>query len=230
MHKSALDTGRLFFELYVPNPCTIADIGSLDVNGSLRRFAPVGSNYIGFDFADGEGVDRILQDPYELPLADQSVDVVVSSSCLEHSEFFWLSFLEMVRVLKPQGVLYISAPSNGQFHRYPVDCWRFYPDSGKALQNWARRNGYDAMLLESFTGPQDWDLWNDFVAVFVKGERFASEYPKRIIDHYPHVNALVAGVDEIINYREWPQDQRTFVHSVIRHIHQVGRRGRERRA
>jgi SAM-dependent methyltransferase len=227
MHKSALDTGRLFFEIYVQNPSVIADIGSLDVNGSLRQFAPAGSDYIGFDFAEGKGVDRILNDPYSLPLDNNSVDAIVSSSCFEHSEFFWLSFLEMMRVLKPKGVLYMSAPSNSQFHRYPVDCWRFYPDSGRALQNWARRNGYDALLLESFTGFQDWELWNDFVAVFVKDERFASKYPDRIINRYPHSNALVAGHNEIINYQEWPQDQRSLVHAVKRRLHRIG--GRLRR-
>ena len=219
MHKSALDTGKLFFDLYAGGANVIADVGSLDVNGSLRQFAPPGSDYIGLDFAEGNGVDVVLTDAYHLPLEDESVDVVVASSCLEHSEFFWLTFLEMVRVAKPHGLIYISAPSNSQFHRYPVDCWRFYPDSGRALQNWARRNGHDTLMLESFTGPQDWELWNDFVAVFVKDERFAERYPKRIIENYPHFNALVAGSDEIINYREWPQDQSSPVHLGRRVLH-----------
>ena len=30
-------------------------------------------------------------------------------------------------------LFYLNAPSNGEFHRYPVDCWRFYPDAGGAL-------------------------------------------------------------------------------------------------
>jgi SAM-dependent methyltransferase len=221
MHKSALDTGRLFFERYVVGPRTIAEIGSLDVNGSFRQFAPEGSRYIGLDFTEGQGVDVLLTDPYKLPLEDESVDVCVSSSCLEHSEFFWLTFLEMVRILKPDGVLYFSAPSNSQFHRYPVDCWRFYPDSGRALQNWAQRNGHDVLLLESFTGLQDWELWNDFVAVFVKDRRFGSAYSKRIIETYPHTNALVAGGDELLNFREWPQDQRSAVNRVRHFIHKV---------
>lgn len=217
MHKSSLDTAKIFFQRYVAEPCTVAEVGSLDVNGSFRRFAPDGSRYVGLDFAEGPGVDVLLTDPYKLPLDDQSVDVCVSTSCLEHSEFFWLTFLEMVRILKPNGLLYFSAPSNSQFHRYPVDCWRFYPDSGKALQNWARRNGEKVLLLESFTGPQDWEMWNDFVAVFVKHERFASDHPRRIIDTYPHTNALVAGHDEVLNYREWPQDQRSII-SLARRI------------
>ena len=216
MHKSALDTGRLFFERYVPQPCTIAEIGSLDVNGSFRQFAPAGSRYIGLDFAEGPGVDVLLSDPYKLPLDDQSVDVCVSSSCLEHSEFFWLTFLEMVRILKPHGLLYFSAPSNSQFHRYPVDCWRFYPDSGRARQNWAQNNGPEVRLLESFTGVQDWELWNDFVAVFVKDERSVSSHPNRIIDTYPHTNALIAGSDEVLNFREWPEDQRSAAQSLKR--------------
>lgn len=223
MHKSALETGRLFFERYVAGPCTIAEVGSLDVNGSFRRFAPEQSRYIGLDFAAGPGVDVLLTDPYKLPIEDQSVDVCVSSSCLEHSEFFWLTFLEMVRILKPEGVLYFSAPSNSQFHRYPVDCWRFYPDSGRALQNWAHRNGFDVLLLESFTGFQDWELWNDFVAVFVKDKRFAGSYTKRIIDTFPHANALVAGSDELLNFREWPQDQRSATHGVKRFANMLRR-------
>ena len=83
----------------------------------------------------------VLDDPYTLPFADESVDIVVSTSCLEHSEMFWLSFLEMLRVLRPTGLLYLNVSSNGNFHRYPVDCWRFYPDSGVAMVCWARRNG-----------------------------------------------------------------------------------------
>jgi SAM-dependent methyltransferase len=208
MHKSARDTGKLFFERYAPEPCTVIDIGALGVNGSLRSFAATGTDYIGVDFAEGEGVDVVLTDPYKLPFEDNTADVVVSSSCLEHSEFFWIVFLEMIRVLKPHGVLYVSAPSNGQFHRYPVDCWRFYPDSGRALQNWARRNGYDSLLLESFTGPQDWACWNDFVAVFVKDQAFANRYGKRISDTYHADNLLRSDQNEIINLREFPQDQR----------------------
>ena len=78
----------------------------------------------------------VLDDPYHLPLASESVDVVVSSSRFEHVEFFWLMFNEVLRVFKPDGLFYLNAPSNGEFHRYPVDCWRFYPDAAQALVNW----------------------------------------------------------------------------------------------
>ena len=110
-------------------------------------------------------------------------------------------------------------PSNGPFHRYPVDCWRFYPDSGVALQNWARRNGVQATMLESFTGPQNSGTWNDFVAVFVKNEAEAGRYPSRITEHYSAVtNGLVGGDDQFINERFWPADQATLPRRAMRRI------------
>ena len=117
-----------------------------------------------------------------MPLAPESVDVVVSSSCFEHVEFFWLMFNEVLRVLKPDGLFYLNAPSNGEFHRYPVDCWRFYPDAAQALVNWGRRTGYNPLLLESYTSAQRLDIWNDHVAVFLKDAAMLDRYPQRILE------------------------------------------------
>ena len=143
MHPSALRNGKLFFETYAAMlaDASVVDIGAQDVNGSLKDVMPSHLRYTGVDFVEGKGVDVVLDDPYTLPFADESVDIVVSNSCLEHSEMFWPSFLEMLRVLRPTGLLYLNVPSNADFHRYPVDCWRFYLDSGVALVSWARRNG-----------------------------------------------------------------------------------------
>jgi SAM-dependent methyltransferase len=202
--------GQLFFETYVPPRAelTIVEIGAQNVDGSLRDVAPKTARYIGVDFVSGRGVDVVLTDPYELPLDDALADIVVSSSCFEHSEFFWLSFLEMVRITKPTGLIYLNAPANGPFHRFPVDCWRFYPDSGVALQNWARRNGTDVLMLESFTGGQHSGVWNDFVAVFLKDQRFAHAHKKRIQDTYKdYSNGRLAQTEDISNFAEFPQDQ-----------------------
>ncbi len=182
MHDTALENAEYFFKTYASrrSGLKVVEIGSLDVSGTLRSVAPADCEYLGLDFAEGPGVDRIVEDPYDLPVEDEFADIVVSSSCFEHSEFFWLVFAEAQRILKPDGLCYINAPSNGAFHRFPVDCWRFYPDSGIALQKWARRVGYRTTLLESFVTLRKKDQWNDFVAVFVKNEAFAGFYPDRI--------------------------------------------------
>ena len=184
MHPSAMNNGKVFFERYMPylpsgEKPKVVDIGAQNVNGSLREVCPENVEYIGVDFIEGKGIDVVLDDPYVLPFAENSVDVIVSSSCFEHSEMFWVLFLEVIRVLKPHGVFYLNAPSNGSFHRYPVDCWRFYPDSGRALVTWAKRNNYSIALLESFTAFQIRDVWNDYVAVFLKDEAFALNYPEK---------------------------------------------------
>ena len=154
MHPTALMNCERFFQCYLNKfDCnrniTIIEIGSQDVNGSLRSIAPKDSKYIGVDFVAGKGVDLVLDSPYELPFADNSIDIILSSSCFEHAEMYWLVFLEIMRSLKPEGLFYLNAPSNGVYHRFPVDCWRFFPDSGKALITWARKNKLNTALLES---------------------------------------------------------------------------------
>ncbi|MGD9161575.1 MAG: methyltransferase domain-containing protein [Desulfobacteraceae bacterium] len=159
----------------------------------------------------GKGVDVVLTDPYTFPFDTASVDIILSSSCFEHSEMFWLVFLEIMRVLKPKGLFYLNAPSNGNFHRYPVDCWRFYPDSGRALATWANRNSINSALLESYTSSQAKDTWNDFVAVFLKDENYASEFPGRIIDRKRDItNGLIYGSNDFINKSRKTEDQKAF--------------------
>ena len=198
-----MNHARLFFETYaLEKNLNIVEIGSQDVNGAIRDLQPVTSTYTGYDYVDGKGVDHVVSHPYKLPIEDETVDILVSSSCYEHSSMFWMNFLEAMRILKPNGRYYINAPSNGVFHRFPVDCWRFYPDSGTALSNWGRISGYERCeLLESFIGEKDDTGFNDFVAVFIKDSNYANMYPARIIDKITgYTNGIKKGVPEIINF------------------------------
>ena len=209
MHPSALLNARMFFDVYGSSFASgrVLDIGAQDVNGSLREVCPPQFSYVGVDFVAGKGVDVVLDDPYRLPFEDGSVDVVVSSSCFEHSELFWVLFLEIVRVLRAPGLFYLNAPSNGEIHRYPLDCWRFYPDSGKALVTWARRSGYDLALAESYVCKQIGDVWNDFVAVFLKGSQFAPAFSGRITDGFGEFsNGTALGRAEPLNPQRYPED------------------------
>jgi len=212
MHNSAKENGRLFFNTYNnSNNTVIIDVGSQDFNNgadSLRSVVPKNAKYIGMDLESGPNVDLVMPNPYTFPLADNSVDMIVSSSCFEHSMFFWLTFNEMIRVLKPNGLAYINAPSNGPFHRFPVDCYRFYPDAGFALQNWARYSGYHSVtLIESYTSLQDGDMWNDFVAIFIKDSQFLNTYSNRILYQIKnYTNGVIFNHSEFLNQSYWPED------------------------
>ena len=192
MHASAYKTARQFFEVYVSplTAGTVIEIGSRQVTEgqrSLRSLCPAGLEHVVVDQTPGIGVDVVLDDPYVLPFADASIDVVLCASVLGHCDFFWLLFEEMLRVLKPGGLLYLNAPANGYVHRAPVDCWRFYPDSGAALAEWGRRCHHDVALLESFISDEDPsenqdEICNDFVAVFAKGPNGELAHPNRLAD------------------------------------------------
>lgn len=216
MHLSAYINAQEFHDTYMPimsgiNPnYKVVEIGSQDVNGSIRNIWATSVNYTGIDFVPGKGVDLILSDPYKIPLESESVDVAVCSSVFEHSELFWVLYLEIMRLLRPHGLFYLNVPANSDFHRWPVDCWRFYPDSGKALEKWAKHSNMNAALLESYTSAQNvQDTWNDFVAIFVKDEKFAQNFPSRILDRKNNItNGLKRGSDEFINFSSTTEDVR----------------------
>lgn len=170
MHESARKTALSFFEEYGLNgSADVLEIGALDVDGSLRESLPDQMRWVGVDLVPGPGVDVVLEDAYSLPFNDKEFDLAIATSVLEHDEMFWLSFLEMVRVVRSGGFVYLCSPSNGHIHRFPVDCYRFYPDAGAALAKWARRSGYEVTLLESFILRKDSSEWNDWCAVFFIG-------------------------------------------------------------
>lgn len=204
MHPTAMLHAQKFSDAYLAGrSVSVVEIGSQNINGSLREIIS-GTPYTGADTSEGAGVDIVLDDFYTLPFETASTDVVICSSAFEHTQLFWVMFLEVMRVLKPNGLFYLNAPSNGGgLHQYPVDCWRFFPDCGGALVLWAERNGLQPALLESFVGNKQGDIWNDFVGVFVKDKDFASEYPTRMTDTLTEfVNGVVLGSTEYLNFNQ----------------------------
>ena len=198
MHDTAKEYLKKFNSFYLlgKNNLKILDLGSFDFNGSAKDIFKDTHNYMGMDIVAGKNVDIVMEDPYKIPLEDASIDVVLSTSCFEHSEMFWLVFNEILRVLKPNGLFYLNAPSNGPYHLHPVDCYRFYPDSGNALIKWANYSGYqNSILLESFIGKKKNDVWNDYVAIFLKDKKFLNDYENRIIEVNKHIEKEIKDFD-----------------------------------
>jgi len=169
MHSSSFAHMRRLVDNYMVGQenLNIVDIGSWDVNGSYKPLLTrSGWHYRGIDLSAGPNVDVVMSSPYKLPLASHSVDLLVSGQAFEHVEYFWLTWLEICRVVKPGGMIFLIAPSRGPEHRYPQDCWRFYPDGFRALANYG-----SLQLLEVST---DWEphpapdsaAWGDTVGVF----------------------------------------------------------------
>jgi SAM-dependent methyltransferase len=56
------------------------------------------------------GVEFVLGNANDMPFEDDSFDLVMTISTLEHDKHFWLSLAEMKRVLEPGGLLIIAVP------------------------------------------------------------------------------------------------------------------------
>ena len=140
MHNSALESFNNFKNIYLSKLSNkkfkLIEIGSLSVNSNIKKSLEDNMEYIGIDIVKGKNVDVVLDDPYKFPFEDKSVDVVISISNFEHIEFFWLTYLEILRMLKNDGLFFLNAPSNSKYHRHETDNWRFYPDSSISLQKW----------------------------------------------------------------------------------------------
>lgn len=73
-------------------------------------------------------------------------DCIVSQSMFEHLIDPYRHFLDCVSLLKEEGVLVIHTMMPGfDYHRYPIDCMRFYPDWFETI---AQRN--DLVVLDKY--------------------------------------------------------------------------------
>ena len=90
----------------------VLEIGSYDVNGSVRAcFA--GSDYLGVDLTPGPGVDEVCAGD-EVALPDESVDLAISCECFEHTPRWSETFLNMVRMTRPGGVVLFTCATTGR--------------------------------------------------------------------------------------------------------------------
>ena len=134
MHAEAYDQMRELLAKIEGEALNVLDVGSLDVNGTYRPLVEErGWRYTGIDTSPGPNVDLVADDPFVYPLPDESFDVVISGSTMEHVTAIWRWIPELVRVLRPGGWLVIITHWQFIEHRYPVDCWRILPDGMRFL-------------------------------------------------------------------------------------------------
>lgn len=117
-------------------PGPVYEFGAFQVEGQagfadLRGFFP-GKTYFGCDMRPGKGVDLVLN-LHKIDLPDASAGTVLLLDTLEHVEFCREAMAEVLRILKPGGVVVISSVMNFRIHDYPSDYWRFTPEGFKSL-------------------------------------------------------------------------------------------------
>lgn len=112
---------------------TVVELGARNVTGITRRdLFPDAGRYVGVDVHPGDGVD-LVADVHGLAgqFAPSSVDAIYSVSVFEHLVYPWKVALEINRVLKPGGLVFVSTHPAWPAHELPWDFWRF-PEAGLA--------------------------------------------------------------------------------------------------
>ncbi len=81
------------------NNVSVIEMGSLNINGTVRDFYENTPTYIGIDLGWGPGVDMVCEGQ-NVMLPDNSFDVAVSAECFEHNPFWLETFVNMHRLAK----------------------------------------------------------------------------------------------------------------------------------
>lgn len=112
------------------NAVRVLDVGSRDVNGTYRPLVEErGWKYTGLDFAEGPNVDVVSQKALKFPLAAGDFDVVLCGNMLHCVDQPGKLIAEMVRVLRPGGLLVVVTIWKWGYNPYPEDYFR-YLDAG----------------------------------------------------------------------------------------------------
>src|SRR3954454_3418575 len=118
----------------LPDP--VVEFGAMQVeqdwqDGDLRPLF-AGRPYVGTDFREGPGVDRV-EDLRALAFADGEVGTAICLDTLEHCEDPPAACRELRRVVADDGVCVISSVMLFGIHGYPNDYFRFTPECFRSL-------------------------------------------------------------------------------------------------
>jgi len=131
--------------------CSVLEVGSFDVNGSIRQFFS-GGDFWGIDLMPGPGVDEVVPSGHEFhPRAGRSFDVTVSTECFEHNPFYLETLVNMIRLTRKGGAVLFTCASRGRGEHGTA---RTSPDAspGTQTRGW---NYYRNLVESDFTSKVD---------------------------------------------------------------------------
>lgn len=127
--------GHTKWFLYLKSLCDkpgmeVLEIGSRAVTGSCFRGLFTNANYTGFDYYPGNNVD-VVGDAHKLgTYFDKKFDLIFSSAVFEHLAMPWQVSLEIIKLLKCGGYIFVETHYSYSSHERP---WHFFQYSENAL-------------------------------------------------------------------------------------------------
>jgi SAM-dependent methyltransferase len=134
---------------------SFSDRAVLDVGcGTMpyrSMFTQRGARYLGADI--GGTPDILIPPDGALPLADESVDFVVSFQVLEHVRSVAAYLSTARRVLRKDGRMFLSTHGVWPYHPHPTDYWRWTRDG---LRTTLEDAGFRVLKMTALCGPAAW--------------------------------------------------------------------------
>jgi SAM-dependent methyltransferase len=149
----------------------ILEVGSYDVNGGIRQLFYGAKRYVGVDLCEGPGVDVVAYG-HELDHPADSYDIALSGECFEHDAHWRSTFLNMVRLVRPGGLVAFSCASRGRLeHGTARTDPRSSPGTDARGSNYYRnleeRDFRELEIDHMFSRSQFWYLSGHFDLLFV---------------------------------------------------------------
>jgi SAM-dependent methyltransferase len=90
---------------------SVVEIGSLNINGTVRDFFTNTRSYTGLDLIEGDGVDFVIPGKdYEA----YGMDTVISTECFEHDKDWKATFRNMTRMVRSGGLVIFTCAGEGR--------------------------------------------------------------------------------------------------------------------
>jgi len=114
-------------------PGRVLDVAPQDHEGAAPHFREAKVQTLDIDPASGADFIADLCADNSSLISDGAFDAVVCTEVLEHTLNPFAAVAEIHRVLKPGGLVFLSAPFNFRIHGPLPDCWRFTEHGLRAL-------------------------------------------------------------------------------------------------
>jgi SAM-dependent methyltransferase len=177
----------------------VLEVGSYDVNGSIRSVYSAAAKYVGVDLDHGPGVDVVAYG-HQLDHPEGSYDVTLSGECFEHDPHWRKTFLNMVRMTRPGGLVAFTCASRGRAEHGTVRSDKtLSPGTQSAgldyYRNLEERDFRDLPLDDVFSEYKFWYLPTHF-DLFFAGVRRGGDHRARLPN-----DATVAALSALM---PWP--------------------------
>lgn len=131
----------------------VLEIGSLDINGSVRPLFE-DCDYIGLDVGEGKSVDLVCHGENYGEKAD-AFDVVISCEAMEHNPGWRKTWLNMARLVKDAGLVVMTCATTGRRQHGTLE----YSPTDSPLTTQDNQNHYRNLVAEDFLAILPCDAW-----------------------------------------------------------------------